>query len=69
MQPNKAIAEHYESYTVATLDGELITGLIKFQDDKEIVLRDPSQPGHVAQRLVLALENLNLITADPTAPA
>lgn len=43
LRPNKTTAEHYETFVIMTLDGELLTGLITFQDDREIVLRDPSK--------------------------
>ena len=43
LRPNKVVAEHYETFVIGTIDGELLTGLIAFQDDKEIVLRDPSK--------------------------
>ncbi len=43
LRPNNTIAEHYETFVIGTLDGELLTGLITFQDDKEIVLYDPGK--------------------------
>ncbi|MDG1872831.1 MAG: dehydrogenase, partial [Mariniblastus sp.] len=43
LRPNKVIAEHYETFVIGTIEGDLQTGLIAFQDDKEIILRVPGQ--------------------------
>lgn len=39
-EPNKAIKENYHSTVVATADGEVLSGIIVRQSDKELVLRD-----------------------------
>lgn len=39
-EPSKAIKENYHSTVVATADGEVLSGIIIRQSDKELVLRD-----------------------------
>ena len=40
LDPNKAIKDGYQGYTIATRDGEVYSGIKVRQDDREIVLRD-----------------------------
>ncbi len=40
LDPNKAVKDGYQGYTVATKDGEVFSGIKVRQSDKEIVLRD-----------------------------
>jgi putative heme-binding domain-containing protein len=40
VQPSKEIKEGYQSYTVATVDGQVFTGLRVSETDSEVVLRD-----------------------------
>jgi putative heme-binding domain-containing protein len=40
LDPNKAVKDGYQGYTVATKDGDVFSGIKVRQDDKEIVLRD-----------------------------
>lgn len=45
LQPNKAIAEHYENRMFVLEDGTIQKGIITFKTDKEIVVRDAAQAG------------------------
>ena len=45
LEPNKAIAEHYETKMILTRDGRVRTGVITFKGDKEIVIRDSALEG------------------------
>ena len=38
--PNKAIAKGFETTMLATLDGKVLVGIVRKEDDKEIVLMD-----------------------------
>ncbi|HET6247399.1 MAG TPA: PVC-type heme-binding CxxCH protein [Tepidisphaeraceae bacterium] len=40
LDPNKAIKDGYQGYTIATKDGDVFSGIKVRQDDKEVVLRD-----------------------------
>ncbi|TWT91195.1 PVC-type heme-binding CxxCH protein [Neorhodopirellula pilleata] len=45
LQPNKAIAEHYENRMFVLEDGTTQTGIITFKSDDEVVVRDAAQGG------------------------
>lgn len=45
LEPNKAIAEHYENQSVVTVDNTFHMGVVIFKSDAEIVLRDMTQGG------------------------
>ncbi len=45
LQPNAAIAEHYETRTFLLLSGKVQTGIVTFRNDKEVVVRDSAQLG------------------------
>ena len=45
LEPSSRIREGYESATVATTDGQLITGRLIARSEKEITLADPQRPG------------------------
>lgn len=43
LRPNKAIAEHYETFLVLTIDGDVHTGTMAYQNEEEIALRVPNK--------------------------
>ncbi len=45
LEPNKAIAEHYENVMLTLEDGTVRTGVIAHKSEREIVLRDSTVPG------------------------
>ncbi|MBB3207420.1 putative heme-binding domain-containing protein [Rhodopirellula rubra] len=45
LHPNAAIAEHYENKLFLLADGSVQTGIVTFQNDKEIVVRDAAAGG------------------------
>jgi len=56
LQPNAAIAEHYETRTFVLASGRVQTGIVAFRDDKEVVVRDPAQLG---KELRIAAEDID----------
>ncbi len=45
LEPNKAIAEHYENYAVVLNDGGFLSGVMGFRSEREIVIHDAAQGG------------------------
>ena len=45
LQPNKAIAQHYENKLITLIDGAIHMGTITFQSEKEVVLQDSALGG------------------------
>jgi putative heme-binding domain-containing protein len=45
LQPNKAIAQHYENKLITLVDGAIHMGAITYQSEKEVVLRDSALGG------------------------
>ncbi|MEP3478193.1 MAG: PVC-type heme-binding CxxCH protein [Fuerstiella sp.] len=45
LQPNAAIAEHYESRTFVLVSGKTLVGIMAFRNEKEVVVRDSSKFG------------------------
>jgi putative heme-binding domain-containing protein len=45
LEPNKAIAQHYENKLITLDDGSVLMGSIIYQSDKEVVIRDSSLGG------------------------
>ena len=45
LQPNAAIAEHYEARTFFLASGKVQTGIVTFRSEKEVVVRDSAQLG------------------------
>ena len=45
LQPNKAIAQHYENKLITLVDGAVHMGAITYQSEKEVVLRDSALGG------------------------
>ncbi|WP_442506819.1 PVC-type heme-binding CxxCH protein [Novipirellula sp. SH528] len=55
LQPNKAIAEHYENRMFVLDDGTTQTGIVTFKSDDEVVVRDAAQAG---KEVRLAVEEI-----------
>ena len=45
LQPNAAIAEHYETRTFILSNGKVQTGIVTFRNEQEVVVRDSAQLG------------------------
>ena len=45
LEPNKAIAQHYENKLITLDDGSVLMGSIIYQSDKEVIVRDSSLGG------------------------
>ncbi len=45
LDPNKAIAEHYENQMFVLDDGTIQTGIVTFRSEREVVVRDAAQAG------------------------
>jgi len=45
LEPNKAIAQHYENKLITLEDGSVLMGSIIYQSDKEVIIRDSSLGG------------------------
>jgi putative heme-binding domain-containing protein len=45
LQPNEAIAEHYETRTFLLSSGKVQTGIVTFRNENEVVVRDSAQLG------------------------
>lgn len=45
LEPNKSIAEHYDTSLITLKDGGLHTGVVTFRSRREVVIRDSSQSG------------------------
>lgn len=45
LQPDAAIAEHYEARTFLLASGRVQTGIVTFRNEKGVVVRDPAQLG------------------------
>ncbi|MBC8348438.1 MAG: hypothetical protein H8E24_07425 [Verrucomicrobia bacterium] len=45
LEPNKAIAQHYENKLIQLADGRIHMGSITYKSDKEVVIRDSAQGG------------------------
>jgi putative heme-binding domain-containing protein len=67
LEPNKAIAEHYETTLVATRDGTVRVGVIATKGEREIVLRDPADGGKETRIPVETIREMK--TMDSLMPA
>lgn len=56
LQPNSAIAEHYETKTFVLASGRLQTGIVTFRNKNEVVVRDSAQLG---KEVRLAAEDID----------
>ena len=45
LEPNKAIAQHYENKLIQLADGRIHMGAITYKSDKEVIIRDSAQGG------------------------
>ena len=57
LQPNAAIAEHYESRTFILASGKVKTGIVTFRNEKEVVVRDSAQLGKEVRLAVDDIED------------
>lgn len=55
LQPDAAIAEHYEARTFLLVSGKVQTGIVAFRNEKEVVVHDPAQLG---KEIRLAVEDI-----------
>ncbi len=70
LQPNKAIAEHYENRMFVLDDGTTQTGIITFKSDDEVVVRDAAQGGkEIHLRLDEIIAEKPMISAMPAGLA
>ncbi len=67
LEPNKAIAEHYENMLFTLDDGSARMGVITFKSDKEVVIRDSAQAG--AEVKILAADILKQQAMPSLMPA
>lgn len=67
LEPNKAIAEHYETTLISTGDGTMRVGVIVARGEREIVLRDPADGGKEVRIPVEAIRETK--TMDSLMPA
>jgi len=56
LQPNKAIAEHYETKTFLLANGKLQTGIVTFRNENEVIVRDAAQGG---KEIRLAVDDID----------
>lgn len=67
LQPNLAIAEHYETRTFLLASGIVQTGIVTFRNEKEVVVRDSAQVG---KEVRIAVDDIdNEISAKSLMPA
>ena len=60
--PSRKITEGYDTYTIATTDGKILSGLKLKDSDKEVLLRDGLGKDTVIQKKQIArIEKLSLI--------
>ena len=57
LQPNAAIAEHYETRTFLLASGKVQTGIVTFRNEKEVVVRDSAQLGKEVRLVVEDIED------------
>lgn len=55
LQPNAAIAEHYETRTFLLTSGKVQTGIVTFRNENEVVVRDSAQLG---REIRLTVDNI-----------
>src|SRR5262249_26386087 len=46
LEPSRSIREGYQSVTVATVDGQVLSGLVRSESDDLVVLRDADGKDH-----------------------
>ena len=52
LEPNKAIAQHYENKLIQLADGRIHMGAITYKSEKEVVIRDSAQGGKEVKLLM-----------------
>lgn len=57
LRPNKALAEHYETFMVLTIEGKVYTGTLAYQNEDEIALRIPD----MNEALVIRKEDIEQV--------
>ena len=67
LEPNKSIAEHYETAMITTRDGAVRVGVIIARGEKEIALRDPADGGREIRIPVATIRETK--TMDSLMPA
>ncbi len=67
LEPNKSIAEHYETTMITTRDGTVRVGVIVTKGEREVVLRDPADGGKEVRIPVEAIRETK--TLDSLMPA
>ncbi|MBL9189650.1 MAG: HEAT repeat domain-containing protein [Opitutaceae bacterium] len=67
LEPNKSIAEHYETTMITTRDGTVRVGVIAAKGEQEIVLRDPADGGKELRIPVPTIREIK--TMDSLMPA
>jgi putative heme-binding domain-containing protein len=58
LEPNKAIAQHYENKLITLADGTVLMGSIIYQSDKEVIIRDSSQGGKERKALMTEVRKI-----------
>lgn len=57
LQPNVAIAEHYETRTFLLASGKVQTGIVSFRNQKEVLVRDSTELGREVRLAVEDIED------------
>lgn len=57
LQPNAAIAEHYEAHTFLLTSGQVLNGILAFRNEKEVVVRDSANFGEEVHLAVDDIED------------
>ncbi len=58
LEPNKAIAQHYENKLITLADGTVLMGSIIYQSDKEVIIRDSSLGGKERKALMAEVRKI-----------
>jgi putative heme-binding domain-containing protein len=58
LEPNKAIAQHYENKLITLADGSVLMGSIIYQSDKEVIIRDSSLGGRERKALMAEVRKI-----------
>ena len=57
LEPNDAIAEHYETKNFLLVNGKLQTGIVTFRNENEVIVRDAAQGGKEVRLAVDDIED------------
>ncbi|MBN36849.1 MAG: dehydrogenase [Opitutae bacterium] len=58
LEPNKAIAQHFENKLITLADGTVLMGSIIYQSDKEVIIRDSSLGGKERKALMAEVRKI-----------